>query len=415
MASQYESLRDPFIIMFSVPTAAIGVVLALYLTGTSFNLQAYLGVIMLGGIVVSNGILLVDYTNILRRRDGMELREAVEVAGRTRLRPILMTALATMLGLVPDGPRHRRRQRAAGAVGARRHRRPSDLDLHYPGVRANGVYAVRRGLSGLRKKRPHPPQAAARATRPPLTQLNSRGAVTELSHGCAERSRRTQRQINRCAKYCLSPLLSQFSPAGATPTTTILRSRSLRRSIPRVSRAAISRRRSAPPARLQAVTTVQVGTQVSGTILELNADFNSLVRKGQVLARLDPSLFATQIEQARANLIRAEADLERFRVSLDDARTKLNRARELSEKKLIAQTELEAAEVAVRSAEAQLRSQQAAVTQSQASSAAESGQPGSIRSSSRRSTGSSFRETSTSGRRSRPACLRPRCSSSRRT
>ncbi|HKY20734.1 MAG TPA: efflux RND transporter permease subunit [Vicinamibacterales bacterium] len=101
MASQYESLRDPFIIMFSVPTAALGVVLALYLTNTSFNLQAYLGVIMLGGIVVSNAILLVDYTNILRRRDGMEIREAVEVAGRTRLRPILMTSLATMLGLVP--------------------------------------------------------------------------------------------------------------------------------------------------------------------------------------------------------------------------------------------------------------------------------------------------------------------------
>jgi HAE1 family hydrophobic/amphiphilic exporter-1 len=101
MASQYESLRDPFVIMFSVPTAAIGVVLALYLTGTSFNLQAYLGVIMLGGIVVSNAILLVDYTNILRRRDGMAIREAVELAGRTRLRPILMTSLATMLGLVP--------------------------------------------------------------------------------------------------------------------------------------------------------------------------------------------------------------------------------------------------------------------------------------------------------------------------
>jgi HAE1 family hydrophobic/amphiphilic exporter-1 len=101
MASQYESLRDPFVIMFSVPTAAIGVVLSLYLTNTSFNLQAYLGVIMLGGIVVTNAILLVDYTNILRRRDGLELREAVELAGRTRLRPILMTALCAMLGLVP--------------------------------------------------------------------------------------------------------------------------------------------------------------------------------------------------------------------------------------------------------------------------------------------------------------------------
>ena len=118
---------------------------------------------------------------------------------------------------------------------------------------------------------------------------------------------------------------------------------------------------------LQAVTTVQVGTQVSGTIQELNADFNSLVRKGQVLARLDPSLIQSQIEQARANLIRAEADLERLRVSLEDARTKLVRAKELTEKKLIAQIELEAAEVAVRSAEAQLRSQEAGVTQSQAS------------------------------------------------
>jgi HAE1 family hydrophobic/amphiphilic exporter-1 len=101
MASQYESLRDPFIIMFSVPLAAIGVVLALKLTGTTFSLQAYIGVIMLAGIVVSNAILLVDYTNILRRRDHVPLRKAVEQAGRTRLRPILMTSLATMLGLVP--------------------------------------------------------------------------------------------------------------------------------------------------------------------------------------------------------------------------------------------------------------------------------------------------------------------------
>ncbi len=101
MASQYESLRDPFIVMFSVPVAAIGVVLALKLTATSFSLQAYIGVIMLAGIVVSNAILLVDYTNVLRRRDKMALREAVVVAGRTRLRPILMTTIATVLGLVP--------------------------------------------------------------------------------------------------------------------------------------------------------------------------------------------------------------------------------------------------------------------------------------------------------------------------
>jgi HAE1 family hydrophobic/amphiphilic exporter-1 len=101
MASQYESLRDPFIIMFSVPVAAIGVVASLLITDTPFSMQAYIGVIMLAGIVVSNAILLVDYVNTLRRRDGLPLREAVELGGRTRLRPILMTSIATMLGLVP--------------------------------------------------------------------------------------------------------------------------------------------------------------------------------------------------------------------------------------------------------------------------------------------------------------------------
>jgi HAE1 family hydrophobic/amphiphilic exporter-1 len=101
MASQYESLKDPFIIMFSIPTASIGIVGGLLITRTAFSMQAYIGVIMLAGIVVSNAILLVDYINTLRRRDGMPLREAVEVGGRTRLRPVLMTAIATMLGLVP--------------------------------------------------------------------------------------------------------------------------------------------------------------------------------------------------------------------------------------------------------------------------------------------------------------------------
>ena len=101
MASQYESLRDPFIIMFSIPVASLGVVGILLLTGTAFNMQAFIGLIMLAGIVVSNAILLVDYTNTLRRRDGMSIREAVELAGRRRLRPILMTSIATGLGLVP--------------------------------------------------------------------------------------------------------------------------------------------------------------------------------------------------------------------------------------------------------------------------------------------------------------------------
>ena len=101
MAAQFESLRDPFIILLSIPLAGIGIVASLLVTGTPFSLQAFMGVIVLGGLVVNNAILLVDYTNVLRRRDGMPLREAVERAGRTRLRPILMTTTTTLLGMAP--------------------------------------------------------------------------------------------------------------------------------------------------------------------------------------------------------------------------------------------------------------------------------------------------------------------------
>jgi len=101
MAMQFESVRDPFIVMLSVPLAVIGVVWMLLLTGTTFNMQSYIGCIMLGGIVVNNAILLVDHTNLLLRRDGLGLREAIEEAGRRRLRPILMTALTTILAMLP--------------------------------------------------------------------------------------------------------------------------------------------------------------------------------------------------------------------------------------------------------------------------------------------------------------------------
>jgi HAE1 family hydrophobic/amphiphilic exporter-1 len=101
MACQYESLRDPFVVMFSVPLAAIGVIVMLFLTKTTFNVQSFIGCIMLEGIVVNNAILLVDHTNLLRRKFGMGLREAIEEAGRRRLRPILMTATTTIIGLIP--------------------------------------------------------------------------------------------------------------------------------------------------------------------------------------------------------------------------------------------------------------------------------------------------------------------------
>src|SRR6476659_1156571 len=114
---------------------------------------------------------------------------------------------------------------------------------------------------------------------------------------------------------------------------------------------------------LEAVTTVEVGSQVSGIVQELYADFNSIVKKGQVIARLDPTILDTQIEQARANVARSEADLDRLKVSLADAEQKLQRAEALAAKNLLPRSELETAQVNVRSAEAQIKSSQAALVQ----------------------------------------------------
>ena len=100
MASQFRSLLDPLIIMFSVPMGLIGVFLSLLITHTSLSVNSFMGIIMMVGIVVSNGVLLIDYTRVLRG-EGVGLEEAVVRAGRTRLRPILMTTLATVFGLLP--------------------------------------------------------------------------------------------------------------------------------------------------------------------------------------------------------------------------------------------------------------------------------------------------------------------------
>ncbi len=117
---------------------------------------------------------------------------------------------------------------------------------------------------------------------------------------------------------------------------------------------------------LEAVDTVQVGTQVSGSIQSLGADFNSIVKKGQVLARLDPSVIQAEIERAKANLLGAEADVERLEVQLSDAETKLNRATELAARQLIATSDLEAAQLTRRTTEAQIKSAAAQVTQARA-------------------------------------------------
>jgi HAE1 family hydrophobic/amphiphilic exporter-1 len=101
MVGQFESFREPFIIMFTIPLALIGVLWILFFTGTTLNMQSLLGVLLLGGIVVNNAIVYITYTNQLRRQHGFKCMDAVVEAGRVRMRPILMTAFTTIFGLIP--------------------------------------------------------------------------------------------------------------------------------------------------------------------------------------------------------------------------------------------------------------------------------------------------------------------------
>ena len=103
MAVQFESFTSPFIIMFSMPTMIIGVIIGLVIAGIPLSLPGFIGLIMLAGIVVNNGILLVDYINILRS-NGMERMEAIVEAGKSRVRPIFMTTLTTVLAMIPLSP-----------------------------------------------------------------------------------------------------------------------------------------------------------------------------------------------------------------------------------------------------------------------------------------------------------------------
>jgi HAE1 family hydrophobic/amphiphilic exporter-1 len=100
LAAQFESVIQPFIIMLTIPLAGAGTVLTFFLLGKSLNMMAYIGIIMLGGIAVNNAIILIDRINQLRE-EGVGKKDAIILAGSQRIRPILMTSLTTILGLLP--------------------------------------------------------------------------------------------------------------------------------------------------------------------------------------------------------------------------------------------------------------------------------------------------------------------------
>jgi multidrug efflux pump subunit AcrB len=100
LVAQFKSFVDPFLILLAVPTGLTGVLLILFATSTTLNVMSLMGIVMMVGIVVSNSILIVEFTNRLRA-EGRPLKQAVSLACRVRLRPVLMTSLATLIGLLP--------------------------------------------------------------------------------------------------------------------------------------------------------------------------------------------------------------------------------------------------------------------------------------------------------------------------
>ena len=126
LVAQFRSFIDPVLIMLAIPMGLIGVLVILSLTGTTLNVMSLMGVLMLVGIAASNSILIVDFAHRLRQ-EGLSVKDAVITSCRVRLRPILMTSLATIIGMIPDGAETGHRLRAVCADGSGHHRRPERL------------------------------------------------------------------------------------------------------------------------------------------------------------------------------------------------------------------------------------------------------------------------------------------------
>ena len=148
LATQFGSFTQPFAIMLSLPLSLVGVAVALLLTGDTLNIMSMIGLIMLMGLVTKNAILLVDFANQARREQGLGRNEALIKAGSTRLRPIVMTTLAMIFGMLPLAFALGRGRRDARAHGPRRDRRAHHLDPPHPDRGAGGLHLPRRPPPG---------------------------------------------------------------------------------------------------------------------------------------------------------------------------------------------------------------------------------------------------------------------------
>jgi hypothetical protein len=164
LAANFQSFRLAFVVVFTVPAVLAGVVVMLRATGTTLNVQSFMGAIMAVGVAVANAILLVTFAEHARRLGGSPRRTGIDAAA-ARMRPVLMTSAAMIAGMVPDGPRARRGCRGDGAPGPCRHRRAGRRDRGHPAGAALGVFdRAADGGDGLGVARSRRPRERVRNT-----------------------------------------------------------------------------------------------------------------------------------------------------------------------------------------------------------------------------------------------------------
>ena len=167
LAAQYESFRDPLIILIALPTAMFGALIPLNLGLATINIYTQVGLVTLIGLISKHGILMVDYANHLQENEGLDRRAAIEQAAAIRLRPILMTTAAMVVGMVPAAHRQRRRRREP-LLDRPRHRRRHD--------HRHALHAVRdAGGLHLRRARAPQPRRRARPASPPTASEQPAG------------------------------------------------------------------------------------------------------------------------------------------------------------------------------------------------------------------------------------------------
>ncbi len=139
MVIQFQSFIEPLVVLLAAPLSFVGAMLLLLVTGTPLNVSSFMGLILLVGLIVKNGIILLDFTKHLMKEAGLPLEKALREAARIRLRPILMTTLCTLFGSPAARARDRGRERPAAPIGARRHRRSRVVDADHVVRRAEPV------------------------------------------------------------------------------------------------------------------------------------------------------------------------------------------------------------------------------------------------------------------------------------